>query len=359
MPIVMVWASLMRTDVVGLALSLAGFYLFSRERRGLGVILLALAVLTRWTDVAAIAAALSVLVFQRRWKEAALWAVISGGLCAVLVLGANAITHGQMLAQLSLHTSSSLGKSWSWQQVSLLLSIAAREWPVYFVLGALGAVWCAFRPQHRPIAVYFFCAWAVFFTSGRIGSTFNYLMEPLAAGAIAFGILWGEWEAIEPTGPRLRALARPAVLALAGMLALQMVYTTVRRGPTHTIEILRSQANPQAGRHVVEAIRQAHGPVLCEDVGLNILAGAEVPLDPFEFTQMTHKKAFDPAPVYADGAPASSPSSCCALTRRRPDPTRAPVIGGRDAGPMGLSRRCGSTTSWWRRRRRICCMGRG
>ncbi len=120
------------------------------------------------------------------------------------------------------------------------------------------------------------------------------------AGAIAFGILWAEWERIEPTGPKLAALARPAVLALAGMLALQMVYTTAQRGATHTIEILRSQANPRAGEHVVDLIRHAGGPVLCEDVGLNVLAGTEIPLDPFEFTQMAHKKAFDPAPVYAD-----------------------------------------------------------
>jgi len=302
MPIMMVWASLMRTDVVALAFSVAGFYLFYRERRIAGVILLALAVLTRWTNVAAIAAAISILVFQRRWKEAAIWAAISGALCVALVLGANALTHGMMMAQLSLHTSSSLGKSWTWQQVWLLLSIAGREWPVYFVLGAIGAVWCAIRPAHRPVAVYFAAAWAVFFTSGRIGSTFNYLMEPLAAGAMAFGILWAEWEQVDPkaAGGRLRALARPAVVACAGVLALQMVYTTLNRRLEHAIEILRPKASGAASAYVVERIREASGPVLCEDVGLNVLAGKEAPLDPFEFTQMAHKRAFDPTPVYDD-----------------------------------------------------------
>ena len=135
MPIILVWASLMRTDVVGLAFSLAGFYLFSRERKILGVILLAARECsTRWTNLAAIAASISILVFQRRWKEAALWAAVSARRCAPSSCSDRMRSRmARCMAQLSLHTSSSLGKSWSWQQVHLLLSIVGREWPVYFV----------------------------------------------------------------------------------------------------------------------------------------------------------------------------------------------------------------------------------
>jgi hypothetical protein len=51
---------------------------------------------------------------------------------------------------------------------------------------------------------------------------------------------------------------------------------------------------------VVELIEKAPGPVLCEDVGLILLAGREIPIEPFEFTQMAAGGVLDPEPVYRD-----------------------------------------------------------
>lgn len=304
MPIIMVWAALMRTDMVALAFSVAGFWLFQRGRRRTGIVLFALAVMTRWTNVASIAAALAGLLLQRKWKQALFWGAVQATLILLLVFGANAATHGGMLEQLRLHTSSSLGQSWTWGQVGLLFFVATGEWPVYFVLGALGALWCAVRAPHRVIAIYFAAAWAVYFTSGRIGSTFNYLMEPLVVGAMATGIMWAELAQHEVSkwSVRHRSLARTVTLAaLAGMsaaLALQMVDTDLRLD--HGISLVRAKANGGSSAYVLERIRQAPGPTLCEDVGLQIQAGREVPLDPFEFTQLAHRRAFDPSHVYAD-----------------------------------------------------------
>ena len=50
----------------------------------------------------------------------------------------------------------------------------------------------------------------------------------------------------------------------------------------------------------MDRIAAAGGPVLCEDVGLNLLAGEEVPIQPFEFTQMAKAGVLDPTPVYED-----------------------------------------------------------
>lgn len=304
LPIIMVWSALMRTDMLALALSLAGFWLFQRGRRTTGIVLFALAVMTRWTNVASIAAALAGLLLQRKWKPALLWGAAQAVLILLLVFGANAATHGGMFDQLRLHTSSSLGKSWTWGQVGLLFSVATGEWPVYFVLGALGAIWCAVRPPHRVIASYFALSWAIFFTSGRIGSTFNYLMEPLAVGAIAIGIMWAELAALDlpKVSARYQSLARTVTLAtlggMSGALALQMVASDLNL--TYGISLLRSKADGNSSAYVLQRIREAPGPTLCEDVGLQIQAGREVPLDPFEFTQLAHKGAFDPSHVYAD-----------------------------------------------------------
>ncbi len=298
MPIMMVWASLMRTDMVALAFSVAGFWLFQRGRRTAGIVLFALAVVTRWTNVASIAAVLAGLLLQRQWKQALGWGAAQAALILLLVFGANAATHGGMLEQLRVHTSSSLGKSWTWGQVWLLLTIARDQWAIYFVLGAVGAIWCTVRPPHRAIAAYFLAAWVIFFTSGRIGSTFNYLMEPVVVGAMATGIMWAELAQLDFSRVMARTAALAALAGMSGALALQMVDTDLRL--EFNISVLRPRADAAASAYVLERIREAPGPTLCEDVGLQILAGKEVPLDPFEFTQLIHKHAFDPGPVFAD-----------------------------------------------------------
>jgi hypothetical protein len=379
MPIIMIWGTLMRTDVLGLALALAGFHLFGRKRRVVAVILFGLGVLTRWTNIAGIAAAVSGLVLARKWKQAAFWSAVQTALLLALVFGSNWITRGGMFHQLALHTSSSLGKSWTWGQVWLLISQAGAVWPAYFVLGLVGALWCTWRPAHRTLAIYFLGAWAIFFTSGRIGSTFNYLMEPVIVGAVAVGVMWGELAraeeaglsarvrkvaplgvallaaalavqlvytntggapktqavlgallAPEGTGVRLsilaqgllaaaiaaaalgkegvktdsgaptRALVSRAVLALVGALVLQVAYMSTGGRMEYSISLLRPRASGRASAIVLERIRQTPGPVLCEDFGLIEMAGKVTPLEPFEFTQIAHKGAFDPEPVYRD-----------------------------------------------------------
>jgi hypothetical protein len=302
MPIIMIWGTLMRTDVPALAFTVAGFHLFGRKRRAAAVVLFGLGVLTRWTNVAGIAAAVSGLVLARKWKQAAFWSAVQAALLLVLVFGSNWITRGGMFHQLALHTSSSLGKSWTWGQVWLLISQAGAVWPVYFVLGLIGALWCTWRAAHRTLAIYFLGAWAIFFTSGRIGSTFNYLMEPVIVGAMAMGVMWGELAQYEEGKVSARALgaARTGVLVLAGALTLQLVYTSIGNHMEYSISLLRPRASGRASAIVLERIRQTPGRVLCEDFGLIEMAGKETPLEPFEFTQIAHKGAFDPEPVYRD-----------------------------------------------------------
>jgi hypothetical protein len=302
-PVFLVWATLMRIDMVALACSIAGFYLFTRGRRLAGISLFALAVFTRWTNIAGIFAAFVGLLLERRWKAAVAWAVAQAGLILALIFGAMLVTRGGMYEQLRWHTSTSLGKQWSWAQVLLLLSIAGRNWPVYFAASLVGAIWCAARAPHRTLVIYFLGACAIYLTSGRVGSTFNYFLEPLAVGTMAAGVFLGEVTGQAGTGGQSPALPhdkrwRPLVLGMAGALALQMVWTD--RHLPYTISLLRPEASGSAGRRVVELIREAPGMVICEDVGLIELAGKEPSIDPFEFTQLSRAGAIDPRQVYRD-----------------------------------------------------------
>jgi hypothetical protein len=302
-PVFLVWSVLMRIDMVALACSIAGFHLFTRGRRLPGIILFALAVFTRWTNIAGIFAAFVGLLRERRWKTAIGWAAAQAGLILALVFGALLITKGGMYEQLRWHTSTSLGKQWSWAQVLLLLSIAGRNWPVYYAASLLGAAWCAARAPHRVLVIYLLGACAIYLTSGRVGSTFNYFLEPLALGTVAVGVFMGEvMGGREAPGAGLAAARyarwRPLMLGIAGALALQMVWTD--RHLPYTISLLRPEASGSAGRRVVELIRDAPGMVICEDVGLNELAGKEPPIDPFEFTMLSRAGAIDPSRVYRD-----------------------------------------------------------
>ncbi len=290
-PIIMVWSNLMRVDVPAHALSIAGFVLFERGWRLPGVGSMSLAVLTRRTNVGAIIASLVGLWAKRGWLAALMAGVAQAGLIAVLVLAANVWSGGGMFRQLSWHTSSSLGEAWTWEQVWLILSVALRQWPVYFALALAGALVCARRSSHFALLVYFLVTSALFLTVGRIGSSFNYLVEPLAVGGMMTGVLWAE---LAKLGPKWR----PALILVAGAVAIQLVWTG--RDMNYNISLLRPEASASSSRAVVELIKEAPGPVLCEDVGLILLAGKEIPIEPFEFTQMAAGGVLDPEPAYRD-----------------------------------------------------------
>lgn len=291
LPQFLVWGNLMRVDVPAHAFSLAGFYLFQRGRRKAGLLAMALGVFTRRTNIAAIAATVAGVWIKCGWRAALRVAVVQGLLIAGLLGASLALTRGGLYQQLSWHTASSVGGAWTWQQVWLILSVAVREWPAYFLLAAAGAIWCVLKPERRALFVYFAVSGGLFLTVGRIGSSQNYLLEPLAVGAIMTGVLWADLS-------RRVSRLRPILLLVAGILALQWIWTDLHL--PHTISLLRPEASPTSGRLVVDRIAAAGGPVLCEDVGLNLLAGEEVPIQPFEFTQMAKAGVLDPTPVYED-----------------------------------------------------------
>jgi hypothetical protein len=232
-------------------------------------------------------------------------------LIAALLGGAAIVTRGGMYRQLALHTATSLGKAWSWQQLWSLLWVPGNPcplklWPAYFALTLIAAVWSAFHREARALLLWFVFACIVFLTSGRIGSAHNYLMEPTAVGAMMFGVMYAVVSRNNGRGVREPRAAsagftkpapmRVGLMLLALALTAQMVWTTHHL--SYAISILQPRVDPRASQHIVELIRQAEGPALVEDTGLTVLAGQEPPLMPFEFTMMARARALDPEPVY-------------------------------------------------------------
>jgi len=302
MPHFMVWATLMRVDAMALAFAVAGFWLFLRGARWAGIPLFSLGVFTRRTTVAAMGAAYLGDAHRRGLRRATIAFALQATLIAALLIGANLVTRGGMYAQLKLHTATSLGKAWTWQQLWSLLWVPGNPsplklWPAYFAMTLIAAVWAAFHREARVMLLWFVLACAIFLTSGRIGSAHNYLMEPTAIGAMMFGIMYAVLSGGVGRGVREpRAAPRVGLMLLAGALAAQMVWTTQHL--PETLSVLQPRVDPRASQHIIELVKQADGPALVEDTGLALLAGKEPPLMPFEFTMMARAKALDPEPVY-------------------------------------------------------------
>jgi hypothetical protein len=311
MPHFIVWATLMRVDAMALALSVVGLWLFLRGARWAGIPLFSLGVFTRRTTVAAMATAYIGDAHQRGLWKAVKMLGAQVLLIAALLIGANLVTRGGMYAQLKLHTATSLGKAWTWQQLWSLLWVPGNPsplklWPAYFAITLIAAIWSAFHREARVLLLWFAFACVIFLTGGRIGSAHNYLMEPTAVGAMMFGIMYavvsgGTGRGVrEPRGASAGftqpAPTRIGLMLLAGGLAAQMVWTTQHL--PETLSILQPRVDPRASQHIVNLVKQTDGPALVEDTGLTLLAGKEPPLMPFEFTMMARAKALDPEPVY-------------------------------------------------------------
>ena len=296
MPHFMVWATLMRVDMLALAFSVAGLCFFLRGWRWVGIPSFALAALTRRTSIAGMGAAFVGYARERGLLAAVRLFAAQMLLLFALIAAAVLATKGGLYHQLSLHTATSVGKAWTWEQLRSLLWVPGNPsplklWPAYFVVTAIAALWSAFHRPSRILLLYFLLAGAIFLTGGRIGSAHNYLLEPTAIGAMMFGIMWAVLS--RSSGP-----GRTGLMLLAGLLAVQMTWTLLPPHLPETLSILRPRFDARASQRVIDRIRETGGPVLCEDTGLTLAAGEEPPLMPFEFAMMARAGALDPESVF-------------------------------------------------------------
>ncbi len=270
--------------------------MFVRRWRWAGIPSFALAIMTRRTSVAGLGAAFLGYARERGLLRAVRLFAAQMLLVGALVAAAVLATRGGLYHQLYLHTATSVGKAWTWEQLRSLLWVPGNPsplklWPAYFAISVIAALWSAFHRPSRVLLLYFLLACAIFLTGGRIGSAHNYLLEPTAIGAMMFGVMWAVLSQSSGRG-------RAGLMLLAGLLAVQMTWTLLPPHLPETLSVLRLRFDRRASQRVIDRIEQAGGPVLCEDTGLTLAAGREPPLMPFEFTMMARGGALDPAPVF-------------------------------------------------------------
>lgn len=289
-PYIFYWSALTRIDCLALALSMAGLWVIARwYKRGWGVILAALlltaAAYTRQTYLLAAPLAAFGWMWGRRERFGALaFAVLVGclvlGIFAVLMVA----TRGGIFFHVITANVNALNPAiveTYWMELSRYLPAFLIGVAVYLLIGALFG-----RPAWWLIAPYCVAAALVALTISKVGSDVNYLFELSAAFCFAAGGLIARARRWFP----LRAAALVA-LALAVSMATDL--STSKYDP-----LLRERADDQNKLgQLIDVIHATDAPILADEhMGLLVLDGKPILMQPFEMSQLAVAGLWDQQP---------------------------------------------------------------
>ena len=293
-PYIFYWSALARIDALALALSLAGLWVTARwygRRWGLiaGVLLLTAAAYTRQTYLLAAPFAAFVYIWGRGERfRALLFAVLFGcvvmGLFAVLTVA----TQGGIFFHIITANVNALNPdliSHYGDEVLRYFPVLIAAGVIYLVIGAVFG-----RRAWSLIAPYSVGAVIVAATISKVGSDVNYLFELSAAFCLAAGGMI----ALTRSGPRqLFPLRAGALLALAYAVTMATGLSSAQYAP-----ITRASATDLFKYdRLIETIRSTDAPILAdEQMGLLVLNGKPILLQPFEMSQLAIAGVWDQQP---------------------------------------------------------------
>lgn len=279
LPLVQLWAPLLRVDLIGLAFSLGGLILFcfSRRARLLVPLLFALALLCKITFLAAPATCALILIRERNWKN-----LQSYGLTMTLLLGASFAflqwrTHGAFL----FHQFGTHVDPLSWHNYKFLASTVLGQLPMLLALGLIASL--RMKRVTEPL-IYLLVSAASTMTALKIGSDSNHFLECAAALCIFAAV--GFYEIRKMGGS---PIAKIALIALCCGILIEQAW--VHRA------FYTSKGVVDGCSDAYSYISQ-HNQVLSENVGALVLTGRPVLLsNPFVYAQLLRHGNWPPGRV--------------------------------------------------------------
>jgi hypothetical protein len=277
-PYVTHWSSLLRIDLVALALSAAALYILVRwptEQRATvtAALLLAAAICTRHSY--ALAAPLAGFIWLSRydWRQALTLAVLTGGTAGFLFLAFNALSQGGFFFNIVTANVNEFGV----ERLAWNLGRLREAAPVLLALGGVFLIVGPWWERAWSLLVpYSIGAFLSALTIGKIGSNVNYFLEVTAALSLAAGafIAW--------TGRRL--WLRAALLLLLTWQSGQLILTTLAEFAVPLASRLKDTA---AIEEMAQMVAETGGPVLADEyMGLITLQDQPLYIQPFEVTQL-------------------------------------------------------------------------
>lgn len=297
------WGPLERVDSLALAWSLAGLYAVARrpERAARAWPWFLLAVLTRQSEVAALAGALWYLWPGRRAQALGLGLRWAAGL-AVAVAGLQWATGGHFLVQIVVDNANHYSLLGALGSIGGWLFTAGGLPLILFAVWGLALTHA--RPKGRLLVGYAVAAWLIVWTVGKVGSSLNYFFPTIAAAAML--------AALVPHAPRRPGLAAVTIAAfligipplanrpgLAGQVTRDLTAFHDLRTPTYNrlgwVVPVGGQ-DPEDAR-LIAVMRRTQGPILARDMGDILQSGHAVFFQPFELTQVAANGHWNPAPL--------------------------------------------------------------
>ena len=288
------WTTQIRGDLPGVAVSFLAIYLLLRSA-GRGQFIAAavcsgLAVLVKQTFGAASIAVTCWLIWQRRFKDAAVWLLSSGvtiacGYALVIWREPLALQH---LAALRHPLFDYRG------EIALILDAVAQPVLPFALLGGFVVLWKR-TPEALLLLMYCLTAWLVaLLTAGQAGASFNYFWEPLLSSSILAGA--GLYE-LQQRANRISAAGAALLLILLYRAFLPMLghdYTVLRTYYREAAAYPARKAKWEAFSAAVSGRR-----LLSTFPDVTILSAApEVP-DPFLNSALERGGTWNSAPVVA------------------------------------------------------------
>jgi hypothetical protein len=291
-PYVVQWSSLVRVDFLAMALSVAALYYLTQwpqswKRFALGALLLTAAIFARQSYALAAPAAAVVWLLLRDWRRALLLGGVVGGLSFVLFVGLDLVTRGGFYYNI---VTANINE-FSLQRLMGQLKILSDTALILLLIGAASIFLIPRRSRTWPlVAPYLFGAGLASLTIGKIGSNTNYFLELCAALSLSAGALI----AFGRTNQKAYIVRAIVLLCLIYQTQVFLRTTLVKQ-----VGSLRYWFNMYSDQVVLsEIVAGTAGPVLADDgMGMIVLNGRHLVLQPFEVTQLARAGKWDQTPL--------------------------------------------------------------
>jgi hypothetical protein len=287
LPNVQEWMWLLRVDLLGIAFSVAGLVLLSRElehhpdhpRVLPAAILFAVALLVKPTLAAAPAACFFALLVRRHGRAAGMLTVLTAAICAAVIGCFAWLTHGAVLTDVFFSHPDPFSFRVYTEGMTAMLQMS---WPLV-ILAAIGVARDIARRRYSPAVLWLAFATMTAITAGKLGSNKNHFLEWNAALCIAAGIGLDV----------LAKLPSRRFAIVANAVAVAAIALVISNHPRYLDNFGPDSECPRAYEWVRS---QAGANILSENVGALVLGNKKVWVsNPFVLAQLVEHAGWSDA----------------------------------------------------------------
>ncbi len=251
--LVELWMPVLRVDFVALALVLLGLYVFARFPRwwALAGVLLAIAIFTKFSFLAAPCACFMWFGLRTEWKRAIQFTAVVSVSIVALFGAAILATHGAFAYDVFMTE----GSPMNWLQLPSFYRLVFVSDPLLLLMGLAAVVWAVSKRRFDLPVLYAIFAIMGSLTAAKVGSNMNHLIEFVVAFCILVGWFVGEW--VKRTD--MAGLGAAAIAVVISVWVLMLPLPPSGRPVPQCMSIYRAVAELPSDR------------ILSEDVGLLVV----------------------------------------------------------------------------------------